>query len=78
MDNDGFNLRVLPTGSRLNPSNPGNARLLFIDEDNLPCDICDEKNVTAVLDTIGGPHSATIRICKLCIEEILNQFVNKK
>jgi hypothetical protein len=68
----------MPTGSRLKPDNPGNARLLFIDGDNLACDICDEKNVTAVLDTIGGTHSSTIRICKLCIKEILDQFVEIK
>ena len=59
---------------RLFPKNPGNARLLYIDGDWLPCDICDEKNVAAVIDTIGGPHSMTLRICKPCLEEILKKF----
>ena len=59
---------------RLRPENPGNARLLYVDGDHLECDICDEKNEAAVIDTIGGSHSATLRICKPCLEEILLRF----
>lgn len=60
--------------NRLNPENPGNARLLYIDGDPLACDICDEVSEAAVIDSIGGPHSRTIRICKPCLEEILSRF----
>jgi len=59
---------------RLKPENPGNARLLYIDGDALSCDICDEKREAAVIDTIGGPISTTLRICKKCIEEVFNRF----
>jgi len=40
--------------NRLNPPNPGNAKLLYIDGDLLECDICDEKKEAAVFMTIGG------------------------
>jgi len=60
---------------RLSPKNPGNARLLYIDEDLLSCDICDEPREAAVFDTIGGPsNSTTIHICKKCLEETLKRF----
>lgn len=61
---------------RLNPENKGNARLLYIDGDALPCDICDEKSEAAVIDTIGGSISTTIHICKKCLQEILRRFSN--
>ena len=63
--------------SRVKPSNPGNARLLYIDGDPLECDICDTEDEAAVLQTIGGPVSTIIRICKPCLEIILGELSNE-
>jgi hypothetical protein len=60
---------------RLKPKNPYSARLLYIDGDPMSCDICDEKREAAILESIGGrPHSTTLHICKVCLEEILLRF----
>ena len=54
--------------NRLFPENKGNARLLYIDEDNV-CDICDNKSIGAVIDCLGG--RITIHICRECLKELL-------
>ena len=53
---------------RLNP-------LLYIDEGNLECDICDEIGPLAIIENIGssiGKHN--IHICKKCLKEVIERF----
>jgi len=65
------------SNDRLNPENKGNAKLLFIDGDEGPCDICDEVVPHAVFETIGSPKMKTcILICKKCLQETIKRFDN--